>query len=167
MPKGRFCVLAKLHTIINSKMHTTVVPLYTAPLTTGHPFYAARGNRQGWFSLYIYPSPTATSLTRPAASVLGSQSQHLPLTNGHSPLSRVQIMPPCPRPSPPPPTHTNSALIYHSVIFAAPLPPPFPYIDRKLSFDYPLTLCDFRGPFAALYPYIDRKLIFDISAHYV
>ena len=61
----------------------TVVPLYTVPLTNGHPSYAATKLWHGWFSLYINPSPTATPLTWPAATVFGSQLATKPLTNGH------------------------------------------------------------------------------------
>ena len=36
-------------------------PKYSPPPpTSGHPSHAARFSRRGWFSLYIYPSPTAT-----------------------------------------------------------------------------------------------------------
>ena len=90
-----------------------MVPLYTATLTSGHPSYTARFNRHGRFSLYIYPSPTATSLTRPAATVLESQSQHLPLTNG--PFSFFQVCKLRP--------------------LAAPLAAPSPYTHTQLRFD--------------------------------
>ena len=89
------CLFLKFH----CRFLNTVVPLYTAPLTSGHLSYAASFKKQGGFSLYIYPSPTATPLTRPAATLLVSQMlQSLPLTNGHFSLpafnfSAVQINP--------------------------------------------------------------------------
>ena len=52
-------------------MNSTVVPLYTAHLTSSHPSYAATFSWHGQFPLFIYPSPTTTPLTRPAATFFG------------------------------------------------------------------------------------------------
>ena len=64
---------------MNEVKASTVVPLYTAPLTSSHPSYVATKQRQGQFSLFIYLSPTATPLTRPAATVLRHQTANIPL----------------------------------------------------------------------------------------
>ena len=54
-------------------LSTTVVPLNTGPLTSGHPPYAAIFSWHEQHSLYSHPSPTATPLTRPAITFFGSK----------------------------------------------------------------------------------------------
>ena len=71
----------------------TVVPLYTAPLTSCHPSYAANLSCHGQYSLYICPSPTATPLTRPAASnhLLGvSNAEFTPLSTARQCTSDIR-----------------------------------------------------------------------------
>ena len=53
-------------------------PIY-GPLISGHPSYPAMFNRHRPFSLYVYPSTTATPLMRPAATFSGPQVTNLSL----------------------------------------------------------------------------------------
>ena len=73
---------SNVDTKMNEVKASTVVPLYTAPLTSCHPSYAATKQRQGQFSLFIYLSPMATPLTRPAATILRHQTANKPLHRG-------------------------------------------------------------------------------------